>query len=214
MVGTHGNIFQLIVQAGPVVKVVLSLLISMSIVSWTIVLGKYFILKNAEKQGDEFLEFFWQEKKFEKIHELASTYDATPLARMFESGYREMLSFKTKPVIEESIVGCLRKEADMEMARLEKSVSFLATIGNTAPFIGLFGTVWGIMDAFRNIGVQGSASLATVAPGIAEALIATACGLFVAIPAVIFYNHYVNKVDFFLKQMDHFEIDFLNATRR
>ncbi len=208
------NLMGLILDAGIVVKAILFFLLALSTISWAIIIAKYIILKKANRENKSFLNLFWKEKNFQNIHNFTHDYPASSLAKMFDAGFTEHLGFKTKSAPEENLVGALRKEAGMELARLEKSVAFLATIGNISPFIGLFGTVWGIMNAFVGIGAKGTATLTTVAPGIAEALIATAMGLFVAIPAVIFYNHYTNKTYFMSQQMDHFEIDFLNAMRR
>ncbi|HLD73838.1 MAG TPA: protein TolQ [Bdellovibrionota bacterium] len=211
---THQNILSLVLDAGIIVKIILFFLLSLSVISWAVIIAKYLILKKSQKDNKRFLNLFWKEKDFKNIHNFTSEYPNSPLAKMFDAGFTEHLHFKTKSPPEENIIGALRKEAGMESARLEKGIAFLATIGNTSPFIGLFGTVWGIMNAFVGIGSTGTATLTTVAPGIAEALIATAMGLFVAIPAVIFYNHYTNKTYFISQQMDHFEIDFLNAMRR
>ena len=214
MNGLNQNLISLVLDAGIVVKIILFFLLSLSVISWAIIIAKFLILKKSNADNKRFLNLFWKEKNFKNIHNFTSEYPSSPLARMFDAGFTEHLNFKIKSPPEENIIGALRKEAGMELARLEKSIPFLATVGNTSPFIGLFGTVWGIMNAFVGIGSSGTATLATVAPGIAEALIATAMGLFVAIPAVIFYNHYTNKTYFMSQQMDHFEIDFLNAMRR
>jgi len=200
-------------HAGWVVKSVLLILFILSVISWAVIFGKYFVLKKAQSHNHQFFKFFLAEKDFNKISSRLSHFNGAPLAHLFKAGFSEISAFKNNPP-ENNIMGAIRKESGLQLLNLEKSIPFLATIGSTAPFIGLFGTVWGIYDSFQRIGLQKTASLATVAPGIAEALIATAAGLFVAIPAVMFFNHYNNKIQNISQQMDHFEIDFLNAHRR
>lgn len=219
--------FELVLQAGPVVKLVLLILVYFSLVSWAIIFYKATVVQKAIKESDRFLDLFWDKKRFDLIGQEVKNFGNSPLATLFREGYHEMLQVKKKPVTTldggdfsarmdtTEIVGrALRRATTQETHRLEKYLTFLATTGSTAPFIGLFGTVWGIMDAFHGIGQTGSASLAVVAPGISEALIATAIGLAAAIPAVMGYNHFLNKVNVLIGEMDNFSQEFLNIVER
>jgi len=220
-------LFDLVLQAGPVVKLVLLILVYFSLVSWAIIFYKFTIVQKAMKESDRFLDFFWSKKRFDVVGQGIKEFSNSPLATLFREGYHEMLQLKKKSANPEEnfdfssemdtteIVGrALRRATTQETHRLEKYLTFLATTGSTAPFIGLFGTVWGIMDAFHGIGQTGSASLAVVAPGISEALIATAIGLAAAIPAVMGYNHFLNKVNLLIGEMDNFSQEFLNIVER
>lgn len=215
----------MVAGAGIMVKLVLILLILFSILSWAIVIYKYRIIRKMEKESEKFLEFFWQKKQFAFIFDASSNYRFSPLARVFVAGYKELLQTTAQkrdiqPNVQfnigeiDSIQRVLKKAISGEIGKVEKAVSFLATTGNTTPFIGLFGTVWGIMNSFRGIGIKGSASLAVVAPGISEALIATAMGLMAAIPAVVAYNHFVTRINRMAVEMENFAGDFLNIVER
>ena len=218
----QGGLWSMILGAGIMVKFVLIVLLAFSVLSWAIIIYKYRILKKMEKESGAFLEFFWHKKQFATIFAAAANYRFTPLARLFAAGYNELLQVRTqkKENIQfsigetDSIQRALKKAMSNEISRMEKAVSFLATTGNTAPFIGLFGTVWGIMNSFSGIGAKGSASLAVVAPGISEALIATAIGLTAAIPAVVAYNHFVTRINRMAIEMENFAGDFLNIVER
>jgi len=218
----QGGLWSMILGAGIMVKFVLIVLLAFSVLSWAIIIYKYRILKKMEKESGAFLEFFWHKKQFSTIFAAAANYRFTPLARLFAAGYNELLQARTqkKENIQfsigetDSIQRALKKAMSNEISRMEKAVSFLATTGNTAPFIGLFGTVWGIMNSFSGIGLKGSASLAVVAPGISEALIATAIGLVAAIPAVVAYNHFVTRINRTAIEMENFAGDFLNIVER
>ncbi|MDP2682578.1 MAG: protein TolQ [Deltaproteobacteria bacterium] len=218
----QGGLWSMILGAGIMVKFVLIVLLAFSVLSWAIIIYKYRILKKMEKESGAFLEFFWYKKQFSTIFAAAANYRFTPLARLFAAGYNELLQARTqkKENIQfsigetDSIQRALKKAMSNEISRMEKAVSFLATTGNTAPFIGLFGTVWGIMNSFSGIGLKGSASLAVVAPGISEALIATAIGLVAAIPAVVAYNHFVTRINRMAIEMENFAGDFLNIVER
>ena len=218
----QGGLWSMILGAGIMVKFVLIVLLAFSVLSWAIIIYKYRILKKMEKESGAFLEFFWYKKQFSTIFAAAANYRFTPLARLFAAGYNELLQARTqkKENIQfsigetDSIQRALKKAMSNEISRMEKAVSFLATTGNTAPFIGLFGTVWGIMNSFSGIGLKGSASLAVVAPGISEALIATAIGLVAAIPAVVAYNHFVTRINRMANEMENFAGDFLNIVER
>ncbi|MDD2581116.1 MAG: protein TolQ [Desulfuromonadaceae bacterium] len=216
----------IITGAGIVVKLVLLLLLSFSVVSWGIILFKFFQVQRAKSVSERFMDFFWKSKSFDAIASQVDRFDHSPLTVLFNEGYNEL-----KKVVEndgksdgsslstdlggvENVSRSLRRATNSEITRLEKYLTFLATTGSTSPFIGLFGTVWGIMTAFEGIGKTGSASLAVVAPGIAEALIATAIGLVAAIPAVMAYNHFQHKIRVLINEMDSFSTEFLNIVQR
>jgi len=221
-------LLELVFNAGPVVKLVLLILVYFSLVSWAIIFYKASIIQRAIKDSDRFLDFFWAKKRFDLVGQGIKEFSNSPIANLFREGYHEMLQMKKKGGeqgesqadfslrmdMTEMVGRALRRATTQETHRLEKYLTFLATTGSTAPFIGLFGTVWGIMDAFHGIGQTGSASLAVVAPGISEALIATAIGLAAAIPAVMGYNHFLNKVNVLIGEMDNFSQEFLNIVER
>ncbi|MEE2679003.1 MAG: MotA/TolQ/ExbB proton channel family protein [Myxococcota bacterium] len=189
----------LIWQASWLVQLVLLLLVLMSVFSWAIIFVKWRELRRAEQDSEAFLEVY-QEGSLDAAYQLARDLDASPLAAVFLAGYGEMnrMTRQAAGDLSDAQRGALSRQivwsASREGLRLERGLTFLATTGSSAPFIGLFGTVIGIIDAFQGIGRTGSASLAVVAPGIAEALIATAVGLLAAIPATIFYNHFVGEL--------------------
>jgi biopolymer transport protein TolQ len=215
------NFLKLILEAGLVVQLVILILILFSVFSWAIIFFKRKTIKLASSQSRKFLKVFHQSKNLQEVNEACRRYRSSPLARLFSSGFKE-LSYQTKsnpnpaltPGKLESVNRALLKASNDEIARLERMMSFLATTGSVTPFIGLFGTVWGIMDAFHRIGIVRSASLVTVAPGIAEALIATAAGLFAAIPAVVAYNHFLHRVKDLITEMEDFSLEFLNLSER
>jgi len=213
---------------GLIVKLVLLVLLYFSVVSWAIIFFKLFQVQKANKESDRFLDFFWKTKRFDAVNAQLDRFANSPLAVLFNEGYEELKRLMEKgeqqqedPTVVttdlggiENIERALRRATTSEITRLEKYLTFLATTGSTAPFIGLFGTVWGIMTAFKGIGETGSASLAVVAPGIAEALIATAIGLVAAIPAVMGYNHFQHKIKVIIAEMDSFSTEFLNIVHR
>lgn len=218
-------------NAGLTVKFTLLVLLVMSVVCWGIILYKYFLFRRAEKGSRHFFMLFSQGKSLVEIYQSSRQTSKNPLKEVFETGYRELTRVlkgsggtsrapqeSSPPEIKvggvENIGRALKKAQTQVITDLESTLTFLATTGSTAPFIGLFGTVWGIMTAFRNIGATGSANLATVAPGIAEALIATAVGLFAAIPAVVAYNYFLNWVKVLASEMENFSSDFLNIIER
>jgi biopolymer transport protein TolQ len=201
----------MITGAGPMVKFVMLVLLLMSIFSWAIIIFKVKQLRKMEQETNSFYEFFWKNKDFTQISSTAKNYPLTPLTKLFNEVYKELGTPGTDIGY---IKRLLKKAASKERALMDKSIAFLATTGNTAPFIGLFGTVWGIMNTFRAIGVKGAANLAVVAPGISEALIATAMGLFAAIPAVVGYNHIVSRIERISVDMDSFETDLLNIAEK
>lgn len=215
------NYFKLITEASLVVQLVLIILLFFSIFSWAIIIFKRKTLRSATSRSKKFLAVFRKSQNLLEVNEASKRYKASPLAVLYQSGFKE-LAYLTKsnpnPRITssnlESLNRAMIKASNAEITRLEKMMSFLATTGSVTPFIGLFGTVWGIMSAFQEIGIARSASLVTVAPGIAEALIATALGLFAAIPAVVAYNHYLNQIKSLIAEMEDFSIEFLSIAER
>lgn len=182
------TVLTLILQAGLVVKIVLLILLWFSIFSWAIILYKFRFLKRVEKESEEFQHVFRKSKDLNILYQSTKRMSLSPLVNLFRAVYPE------EELTREEIKRTLKRIEALESARLERYLTFLATTGSTTPFIGLFGTVWGIMNSFRGIARVGSASLSVVAPGIAEALIATAAGLAAAIPAVVAYNYYLSRV--------------------
>jgi biopolymer transport protein TolQ len=220
--GFRGEVWELIIHAGPVVKGVLLLLLLFSIVSWAVILFKFRVIRLAKKENKAFLRMFWEGREMSRIYSDSKRLKYSPIAEIFRAGYKEMEKFRN--IAPTSNSGTLSPVSQVhrgiqqaflsETLRIEKAITFLATTGNTTPFIGLFGTVWGIMDAFRQIGYKGSTSLATVAPGISESLIATAAGLAAAIPAVVAYNYYLNQIGIISSEMESFMNEFLNLAEK
>jgi biopolymer transport protein TolQ len=222
-------------NAGVVVQAVMLILLFFSVSSWAIILIKSRYIKRAVKQSAEFTEFFWKSRDLSNAFAKAKQLHGSPLARIFRIGYVELkktsqssshpkgtssqaagdsMPFNTRFVGTDNVKRALRRAINTEMTRMTQMVPFLATTGNTAPFIGLFGTVWGIMNSFSGIGQRGSASLAVVAPGISEALVATAAGLAAAIPAVIAFNYFMNRIRIVETELQSFSADFLNIIER
>ena len=218
----QGEVWQLLTNTGPVARLVLLLLLAFSILSWAIIFLKFRTFRAAQRESVEFLKVFRQSKKLSEIRAFCRTLKESPLPEVFQSGYREIEAQATmtenpgKPRIRslEAVRRALQIGASTEMGRLEQWLVWLATTGAVTPFVGLFGTVWGIIDAFHGLATAGTASLHSVAPGIAEALVTTAAGLFTAIPAVIAYNIYLQRIKEFGTQMDDFALEFLNMTER
>lgn len=233
------DIVHMIGNAGPMVQFVMLLLLFFSIMSWAIILIKYRYIRRAFKESAEFSEFFWKSRDLSNAFAKAKQLPGSPQARIFRIGYVELKktsqsaapSAPSDPTMNkqagspsmpldarftgtDNIKRALRRAITTEMTRMTQMVPFLATTGNTAPFIGLFGTVWGIMNSFVGIGQKGSANLAVVAPGISEALVATAAGLAAAIPAVIAYNFFMSKIRVVESEMDSFSADLLNIIER
>lgn len=216
------SIFDLVLYAGPVAKVVLFFLLVLSIVSWAIIFLKYRYFRRARVESKKFKDAFWSLKKLDQINEVSQGLSSSHLAGIFKAGYEELRKVKEEnpghgKEIERAleVIGrALSTARHTEGERQESLLTFLATTGNSSPFIGLFGTVWGIMDSFRNIGLTGAASLAVVAPGISEALIATAAGLFAAIPAVMAYNYFVSRARAAAGEMEAFSSEFLNVVEK
>lgn len=228
-----GGVGELVLQAGPVAKVVLIILLLFSVVCWALIADKYWQFRRAHNESMKFLKVFRDARRISTIHSGSKKFKDSPFARLFQAGYQELIAiYKLNPNPEtldfiyegteegissetmDNVTRVLRRATSAEISRFEKNLIFLATTASTSPFIGLFGTVWGIMNAFRHIGTQGSASLAVVAPGISEALVSTAAGLAAAIPAVIAYNYFVNRVRFWAAEMDNFSSDFISLIQR
>ncbi len=230
----HGSLLGMILGAGAMVQVVLLLLLVFSIVSWAIIIMKYRSIGKVAKENASFLSSYMKSGRLSDIFTDARQFKYSTLAEIFRSGYSELIKItkvaKENPIgrsgMEESGSSSMEKQGidnveralnmacSSESAKLESALGFLATTGSSCPFIGLFGTVWGIMDTFKSIGARGSATLAVVAPGISEALIATAAGLAAAIPAVIFYNYFLNRVRSMTVEMDNFSSEVLNIVER
>lgn len=225
IVNTTPDIWSMIAGAGGMVKFVLFILFLFSVVSWAIIVYKVRLLRRMERETAAFYDLFWKNRQFAQIYSATKNYDNTPLTAIFKAVYSEITNtVKTggneagAPSLQKDDIDrlnrMLRKAVATESAKLEHAVGFLATTGNTAPFIGLFGTVWGIMTSFQSIGARGAANLAIVAPGISEALVATAMGLAAAIPAVVGYNHIVSRINRLNVEMDNFSADLLNIIER
>lgn len=214
------NAWNLILEAGLIVKFVMTLLLLGSIYSWSIILSKVKRVRVAKKINTQFLDTFWNSKSLDEVQEKIKPLLASPIAVVFDSGYHELKKLPIQDRTQDgapeinNIERALKRSAANEIESLEKSVDWLATSASAAPFVGLFGTVWGIMTSFQNIGAMGSASLAVVAPGISEALIATALGLAVAIPAAVGYNYLVARIKKISTDIDSFSQDFLNLVQR
>ena len=235
---------KLIADATWLSKSVLLILLLFSAVSWAIILGKLWQYRRADRDTHTFLQVFRKSTKFSEVQTICASVPASPLVGIFQAGYAELNTQlrqppahapapaaipnrqpdgEPKPALSsarptlkslDAVDRALLRATSAEVGKLEKRVPFLATTASITPFIGLFGTVWGIIYAFQNIGTQGSTSLNVVAPGIAEALIATAAGLFAAVPALYFYNDYTGRVKDFAAAMDDFSLEFLNISER
>jgi len=212
-------------SASPVVQLTLLLLIGLSIYSWTIIFSKYKQLKNVHDHNDDFANTFWKAGSLDSIYDEVENYKNSPASQLFIAGYHELQKLaetskkageSVKPKLSgiDNLSRALNKSMDIEIAKLEAHLNFLATVSSNAPFIGLFGTVWGIMSSFQQIGATGSANLAVVAPGISEALIATAVGLATAIPAGAAYNFYLSQIRKLELDLTNFNADFLNIAKR
>jgi biopolymer transport protein TolQ len=216
-----------VLSASPVVQLTLILLITMSVFSWAIMLQKRGQFATTEIANEPFEEKFWKGESLEAIAESLDEHENSNVAAVFRSGFTELKKIAdsslakkgeagTAPMLSgiDNLQRSLHKAIDSEVSKLENRLNFLATVGSVSPFVGLFGTVWGIMAAFQKIGATGTASLAVVAPGISEALIATAIGLFAAIPATVGYNMFVGKIKRQELVLNNFAADFLNIAKR
>jgi len=203
------TVLTLIWKAGPVVKFVLLVLLSFSVLSWAIIFYKYRFLSKVEKESTDFRVAYQSSKHWDTLYQSTKRFSLSPLVNLFRAAY------SVEDASRDEIRSALKRVESMEISQLDKYLTFLATTGSTTPFIGLFGTVWGIMNSFMGIGRIGAASLAVVAPGIAEALIATAAGLAAAIPAVVAYNYYLSRTRRISMMMDDFSQELLEyCTRR
>jgi biopolymer transport protein TolQ len=226
-VGHQDTVLDMIVGSGPVVRAVLVILVGFSVGCWGIALAKGVEMRRARRQSARFIDIFWDAKNLSTIQTASVDLKESPVAQVFRSGYQELQRLtKSKrgnpggddEVTEfggiENVQRAMVRARTEEMTRLERGLTFLATTASTAPFIGLFGTVWGIMTAFRGLSTTTSSSIQAVAPGIAEALIATAVGLAAAIPAVVLYNRFARQVRVLTAEMDTFSSEFLNIAER
>jgi biopolymer transport protein TolQ len=221
-----GGVAGLIATSGPMARFVLALLLLFSLISWAIILYKGMALHRARSHSDTFLGVFRRSAKFSEVNAVCPQLKASPLVGVFQAGYLEVNqqvrgvggapAAGGRPTVRslDSLSRSLARAATVEATRLERRLSFLATTATVTPFIGLFGTVWGIMEAFENIGRIGSTSLAVVAPGISDALVTTAVGLFAAIPAAVFFNFFSSRVKVLASMMDDFALEFLNIVER
>ncbi len=231
------GVWRLVWGAGPMVKFVLLLLLFFSIFSWAVIGWKFFQIHRAARESSRFIEVFWSGQSLEDAYEASRKYRSSPLAEVFQAGFQELNrirerrrrsdvsgekpkestgaeSMRVEILGVENVARAMRQASSSEINRLTMFLSFLATTGSATPFIGLFGTVWGIMNSFQRLAFQHSAGLDVVAPGISEALIATAAGLAAAIPAVIAYNFYLNKIRVLSSELDNFSAEFLNIVER
>lgn len=217
---TDMSILNLILEAGLVVKVVMAILVIASVISWALILGKSLQLRRAKRDADDFEEDFWGSSDISGTYSQLTQRRGTlsGLERIFEAGFSEFGRLRRKTGNDEVIMDgsgrAMRIALSREADTVEQHLPFLATVGSISPYIGLFGTVWGIMNSFTALGNVQQATLAMVAPGIAEALIATAIGLFAAIPAVIFYNRFATDIDRLLNRYENFSEEFSTVLQR
>ena len=209
---TDFSLMQLFLRADFVVKSVIIILIAASVYSWALIFEKYKLFKRIEKSTNSFEEKFWKSRSAENFYNNLTNREKDPLANIFQSAMTELIKTKSKSSSVQSnrVTRVLEISADKEIKLIEKHFTFLATVGSTAPFIGLFGTVWGIMNSFQSIAISRNTSLAIVAPGIAEALFATALGLLAAVPAVVAYNKFNSESRLYGQRVDNFSKRFLS----
>jgi biopolymer transport protein TolQ len=228
--GPNGlGVVDLLLGTGPVVQAVLWILVAFSIGSWGIILYKLVQLSRARRESERFTTIFWESKNLASIHNASVEMGRSPVAQVFRAGYRELLQltrakrqavgaessgFSTDLGGVENVTRAMRRQMNVEVTKLEAGITFLATTGSTCPFIGLFGTVWGIMTAFLGLSASHTSNIQAVAPGIAEALITTAVGLVAAIPAQMFYNLLIARVRVLATEMENFISEFLNIAER
>ena len=222
------SVISMVTGSGPVVQAVLYVLILFSVLSWGIIFYKLRQVRVARRQSARFIEIFWDTKNLTTIHTASQDLKLSPVAQVFRAGYQELVrltrvkrqnnpgegSLDTELGGIDNVERAMKRATNQEITRLERALTFLATTASATPFIGLFGTVWGIMTAFRGLSVTQSSSIQAVAPGIAEALIATATGLVAAIPAVVAYNHFARQIRVISAEMENFSSEFLNIAER
>ena len=225
--GAEISVVDLLLEADFVVQLVLLALLGMSIACWVIIFSKAQAIRKATAESAEFLEMFWSSRRLDQVYEKANEFPNSPIAEVFKSGYVELHkltsagdkqggggAMSVDMGASENLSRSLRRASIVELTNLERAIPFLATTGSTAPFIGLFGTVWGIMDAFLNIAAAGQADLATVSQPIAEALVTTALALASAIPAVVAFNYFNRRLKVLGAEMSTFANDYLNIVKR
>lgn len=215
------SLLSLIADASVLVQLVMLLLLLASMISWWFIFRKMFVIREAIRRTDQFERSFWSGADLGTLYQAAASarQNAGSMERIFESGFREFVKLRKQPgtnipVLMDGTRRAMRATYQREMDHLESHLSFLASVGSVSPYVGLFGTVWGIMNAFRGLANVGQATLAHVAPGIAEALVATAMGLFAAIPAVIAFNHYVRNIERLSTRFESFMEEFSNILQR
>ena len=207
------SFFSLFLKADFVVKFVIIILIAASIYSWAIIIEKYKLFKKINGSSSFFEDQFWSSKSADRLYKKLDGYNEDPMANVFKAGMDFMIKNKSRSAsTQERVLQALSGSIDKEMEVVEKKLTFLATVGSTAPFIGLFGTVWGIMNSFQSIAISKNTSLAIVAPGIAEALFATALGLLAAIPAVVAYNKFTSDSRRYSTRLENFSQSFISIT--
>jgi biopolymer transport protein TolQ len=204
------SLMNLFLRADIIVKSVIIILIACSIYSWAIIIDKFKLFKKINTSSEEFEEKFWRSKSAETFYNSLPHKLDDPMASLFKESMQSLLKSKSKSNLMERMGGMLEVGIEKQMSKIEKGFTFLATVGSTAPFIGLFGTVWGIMNSFQSIAISRNTSLAIVAPGIAEALFATALGLLAAIPAVIAYNRFNNESKKYSEKLESFSKRFIS----
>ena len=207
---TDFSILKLFIRADVIVKSVIIILIASSIYSWAIIFDKYKLFKNINKSSEEFEEKFWKSKSAETFYNNLPSNVSDPMAKIFKSCMQTVVKSRSRSSLTDKLPVILETNIDKEMIKIEKNYTFLATVGSTAPFIGLFGTVWGIMNSFQSIAISRNTSLAIVAPGIAEALFATALGLLAAIPAVVAYNKFNSDSKKYTQRLENFSKRFIS----
>jgi biopolymer transport protein TolQ len=228
-VAAHTSGFDALLQASFIVQLVIIILASLSILCWGVAFAKYQEFKTLKRANDNFDTIFWKTTSLDEMYAKCDGFRESSHARLFKAAYAEMKKIAESPMLNrtgsadadhpqlsglDNLERSLRKATEKEVLQMESRLTLLASTGSTGPFIGLFGTVWGIMNSFSKIAQSGSASLAAVAPGISEALIATAIGLAAAIPAVIIYNHFISQVKRHELGLNNFSADFLNVVKR
>ena len=206
---TDFSIISLFIRADIIVKSVIIILIASSVYSWGIIFDKIRVFKKINKSAEEFEEKFWKSKSAETFYNNLPASIDDPMAQLFKTSMQTVIRSRSRSSLNEKLPGILEINIEKQMSIIDKNFTFLATVGSTAPFIGLFGTVWGIMNSFQSIAISRNTSLAIVAPGIAEALFATALGLLAAIPAVVAYNKFSNDSKKYSQKLENFSKRFL-----
>ena len=224
--GEPPSLVEMILGAEPIVQAVLYLLIAMSLACWAIIVNKGRVVRRAARQSESFLELFWKLRRPDQVYEQIAAFPHAPVAQVFKAGYVELSRLASAAGPDavrggamdldgtENIARAMRRATSVQITALERLIPFLATTGATAPFIGLFGTVWGILRAFQRIGASGQASIQVVGPDIAHALVATAFGLVAAIPAVMADNYFFSRIRVISTELDNFSADFMNIVKR